>query len=229
MSCTQEGDGLMRSGMCGPDRQAALAQYRRRARIYNLELLLLEPIRYRAIRRLGLRNGDTVLDVGCGTGMSFALLRGAVGATGHVIGIEQSPEMIERARKLVRDRRWSNVTLINAPVEEAEISGKTDAALFHLTHDILRQPRALANVFKHLKPGATVVASGLKWAHPLAWPTNLAVLVAARRSVTAFEGLREPWSYLQRSLRNFEVRPAMAGGVYIARGVTETSARAKPT
>lgn len=43
MSCTQEGDGLMRSGMCGPDRQAALAQYRRRARIYNLELLLLEP------------------------------------------------------------------------------------------------------------------------------------------------------------------------------------------
>lgn len=57
----------------------------------------------------------------------------------------------------------------------------------------------------------------------------LAVLVAARRSVTAFEGLREPWSYLQRSLRNFEVTPAMAGGVFIARGVTETAARAKQT
>jgi ubiquinone/menaquinone biosynthesis C-methylase UbiE len=202
-----------------PDRQAALEQYRRRARVYNIELLLLEPIRRRAVRRLGLHAGDTVLDVGCGTGMSFALLRNAVGPSGRVIGIEQSPEMLERARKLVRDKHWNNVTLVNAPVEDADIPGKADAALFHFTHDILRQPRALENVFKHLRRGATVVASGLKWSRPWALQTNLAVLIAAKRSVTALEGLGEPWSYLKQSLKNFQVVSTLAGGVFVAHGV----------
>ena len=202
-----------------PDRQAALEQYRRRARVYNIELLLLEPIRRRAVRKLGLHAGDIVLDVGCGTGMSFALLRNAVGSTGRIIGIEQSPEMLERAGKLVRDRRWNNVTLVNSPVEDADIRDTADAALFHFTHDILRQPRALENVFQHLRPGAAVVASGLKWSRPWALQTNLAVLIAAKRSVTALEGLREPWSYLKQSLKQFEVTSALAGGVFVARGV----------
>lgn len=55
-----------------PNRSTALRQYRSRARIYDLELLLFEPVRQRAIDLLHLKNGDRVLDVGCGTGLSFA-------------------------------------------------------------------------------------------------------------------------------------------------------------
>ena len=62
-----------------PSRSAALRQYRSRARIYDLELALFEPIRQRAIDLLHLKNGDRVLDVGCGTGLSFSALEGLVG------------------------------------------------------------------------------------------------------------------------------------------------------
>ena len=202
----------------GPDRTAALAQYRRRARVYDLELRPFEPIRRRAIAWLGLVPGDTVLDVGCGTGMSFELLQRRVGPTGRIVGIEQSPEMIERARERVRRHGWTNVTLVNAPVEDAKVRARADAALFHFTHDILRQPRALANVLRRLKPGAAVVAAGLQWARPWAVPTNLAVLVAALHSVTSLEGLHRPWDQLAGFLDDLQLERSLLGGVFIARG-----------
>ena len=58
---------------------AALAQYRRRASVYDAELAWFEPMRRAAIARLPLQRGDTVLDIGCGTGLSLPLLLQAVG------------------------------------------------------------------------------------------------------------------------------------------------------
>ena len=201
-----------------PDRGAALAQYRRRAAVYDLELALFEPIRRRAIALLALRHGEVVLDVGCGTGLSFELLEQGIGAGGRIVGIEQSPEMIQRARERVRRLRWKNVKLLCAPVEEAAIAGRADAALFHFTHDILQQPAAVANVLRHLKPGARVVASGLKWAEPWRWPTNLLVLPAALRSVSSLEGLDRPWAALAAAMPDLDVQSALMGAVFIARG-----------
>lgn len=59
-------------------------------------------------------------------------------------------------------------------IERARQRVKADAAPFHFAHDTLRRPEAMANVLRHLRPGARVVASGLKWAVPrLMWPVNL--------------------------------------------------------
>jgi ubiquinone/menaquinone biosynthesis C-methylase UbiE len=202
----------------GPDRSAALAQYRRRAAVYDLELAVFEPIRRQAVASLGLRRGDVVLDIGCGTGLSLPLLRAAVGARGRIIGIEQSPEMIAKARQRVAQQRWKNVTLLCAPVEQAEIPGRADAALFHFTHDILRRPEAVAQVLRHLRPGASVVAAGLQWASAWAWPANALVLAAALRSTTSLHGLRQPWSLLAAGLTDLDLRRMMLGAVYIAVG-----------
>ena len=95
----------------GPDRSAALAQYRQRAGLYDLELALFEPLRRRAIARLGLKHGHSVLDVGCGTGLSLMLLRQGVGAKGRIIGIEQCPEMIDQARARVAKQQLGKVSL----------------------------------------------------------------------------------------------------------------------
>ena len=201
-----------------PDHSNALAQYRRRAGFYDLELALFEPVRRDAIDRLALRRGDVVLDVGCGTGLSLPLLEQGIGATGRIVGIEQCPEMIEKARARVVQHGWHNVGLLNASADAARIVGKADAAMFHFTHDILRDPRALAHVVRHLRPGARVVASGLQWASPWLWPVNLFVLGAALHSVSSLDGLGSPWSHLAACVNDLRVDTTMVGAVYIASG-----------
>lgn len=205
-----------------PDRQVALAQYRRRAWAYDLELLPFEPIRRQAIAWLALPPGSTVLDVGCGTGLSFEGLRRAVGVHGRVIGIEQSPEMIERAHQRVRRHGWRNVQLLVAAAEDAAVALQADAALLHFTHDVMQSDAALQQLLQHLKPGATVVASGLKWAPTWALPVNLFVGPAAWYSVTSLAGLDRPWQKLARRIGEPELRFLLGGGVYLARFVVPT-------
>lgn len=200
----------------GPNRFAALEQYRRRARFYDFELSALEFVRRRAVERLNLKGGETILDVGCGTGLSFELLERKIGSEGRIIGIEQSADMLAQARARAEREHFDNVTLLASPVEEAQVAVLADAAIFHFTHDILRTPAAVANVIRSLKPGARVVASGLKWAGRWAMPTNLMVLQAALISVTSFEGLAEPWSNLARWARIERVESMLGRGVYIA-------------
>jgi SAM-dependent methyltransferase len=200
-----------------PDRTVALEQYRRRAAIYDLELALFEPVRRRAVAWLAPPAGGTVLDVGCGTGLSFDLLLRAVGSNGRVVGIEQSPPMIEKALQRVRRHDWRNVTLLCSPAEQAPITGRADAALLHFTHDVMQSDAALAQVLRHLKPGAALVACGLKWAPPLAAPLNLLVWPAALHSVSSLAGLRRPWQRLADRVGEPEVRTMLGGAVYLAR------------
>ena len=202
-----------------PNRSTAIRQYRSRARIYDLELALFEPVRQRAIGRLRLKSGDRVLDVGCGTGLSFSALEGLVGPEGSIVGIEQSPEMIERARARAADNGWQNVALIAASVEEAAIPLAADAALFHFTHDIMRTRNALANVCRHLKPGGRIVAAGLKWAPVRTMPLNILVWNAAMRSTSTLEGLARPWSHLEPLVSELVLEQMLGGTVYIASGV----------
>jgi ubiquinone/menaquinone biosynthesis C-methylase UbiE len=190
--------------------------------VYDLELALFEPVRRRAVAWLAPRPGDTVLDVGCGTGLSFELLQSAVGKEGRIIGIEQSPEMIDLARQRVARHGWHNATLLCAPVESARIPGRADCALMHFTHDILQRDDALANVVAHLKPGATVLACGLKWAPRWALPVNLFVLPAALRSVSSLSGLYRPWQRLAQLTGPPELRSMLGGGVFLARCHTAT-------
>ena len=162
-----------------------------------------------------------MLDVGCGTGLSFTALEGQVGAGGAIVGIEQSPEMLERARTRAAENNWRNVTLISASVEEAAIPIAADAALFHFTHDIMRTRNAIANVVSHLKPGARVVAAGLKWAPIRTMPLNLFVWNAALRSTSTLEGLARPWSNLEALIPGLEIEQMLGGTVYVASGIVK--------
>lgn len=202
----------------GPDRSAALTQYRRRAAHYDQELALFEPIRERALELLVLRHDDTVLDVGCGTGLSFRGLHDRLGDGGRIVGIEQCPEMMDKARARIGRAGWKNVDLLCAPAATAPIAARADAALFHFTHDILREDAALRNVLAHLKPGARVVATGLQWAPPWMWPANGFVMAAALYSVTSLEGLARPWDKLASHLRDLEVQDSLGGAIFIASG-----------
>ncbi|MGQ4468192.1 class I SAM-dependent methyltransferase [Streptomyces violaceoruber] len=57
-----------------------------------------------AVAGLGLREGDRVLDAGCGTGRALPPLRAAVGPSGLVVGADLTPAMLEAAVRAGRDR-----------------------------------------------------------------------------------------------------------------------------
>src|SRR3972149_632357 len=99
-------------------------KYRRNARFYDLlvrPLPLFERLRRKAVARLRPRPGETVVDLGCGTGLSFELLEHGVGPQGRIIGVEITPEMLAKAREKVARHGWSNVTLIEASAEEVDL------------------------------------------------------------------------------------------------------------
>src|SRR5262245_34907059 len=98
-------------------RARSIGKYSRRAAGYDATCGPTRPIRERTVAALGLRAGQRVLDVGCGTGLSLALLRDAVGAEGKVFGFDQSPEMLAQARARVAMSGWHNVTLLDAPAQ----------------------------------------------------------------------------------------------------------------
>lgn len=207
--------------MSAPDRQAALATYRREAGRYDRSMGLapfVGRLRAATVARLQLAAGDTVIDVGCGTGASFALLEERIGPEGRLIGIDLSSDMLSAARRRVAERDWENVTLIEAPVEEARPDVRADAAISVLTHDIMRSPKAIANVVAHLRPGAAAAVMGAKLAPGWAMPVNLVVRRTVARYATTVEGLDRPWSHLEDHIPDLRVNSVGLGGAYIASG-----------
>lgn len=208
--------------MRGPDPRRAAEKYRDRAQGYDASARGTREVRRRAIGLLGLKSGETVLDVACGTGLSFAALLEAVGPGGQVVGAEVSPDMMRHAAARVARGGWHNVELLEGAIEELSFCApgapRFDAVLFHYTHDVLQSPLALRNIVAAMKPGARVALAGIKYPSPWFLPAWLYRLAKARPYVTTFRGLRRPWSGLAPYLAGLDVEPVMLGTNYLAHG-----------
>jgi SAM-dependent methyltransferase len=210
--------GMAIPGSGQADEAAALELYRARCGYYDLQLAPYEMLRRSAIERLALRPGQTVLDIGCGTGMSLDLLQQAVGPGGRVVAVDQSHDMLEQARRRVERAGWGQVGLVCSPVQEAALPAKADAALFHFTHDILQTPAALDHVLAHLAPGARLAVCGLKWASPWFAALNPLVWWHAAQSVTTLDGLDAPWKGLSQRGVSLTLESMLCDTIFLASG-----------
>jgi phosphatidylethanolamine/phosphatidyl-N-methylethanolamine N-methyltransferase len=136
-------------------------RYDRIARTYAaLEplYLIFPPARPRAVAALGLKPGDTVLEIGAGTGRNFPCLVEAVGPSGTVIGVDASEGMLAEARRLIEKHGWSNVELLHQDAAELQLDREVDGVLFSLSYSAMPEPRpALAKAWERLRTGSRVV------------------------------------------------------------------------
>jgi len=186
---------------------------------------MFQPYRRAVVEALPLRRGQVVLDVGCGTGLCCGLLREKVGPQGHVVGIEESPEMAAVAREHIAGEGWRNVTVVQAPAEHAPLDLTADAALFCAVHDILQSPGALRNVTRKLRPGAWVAAGGGKWASPMMVAMNSLIGLMHAPYVRSFSGFDRPWRHLEQLVEDVQVREMAFGSGYVMTGRTPAHSR----
>jgi|SRR6185312_2819080 len=149
------------------DQATITAGYDRVAPLYRAlsPLFLITPrARRKGVAALALRPGDTVLEVGAGSGRNLPYLVDAVGPTGSVIGVDLSTGMLAEARKLVARRGWRNVELIHVDAARMEIAGPVDAVLYSLSYsampEAVRAPAA-DRAWAALRPGGRLAVMDL--------------------------------------------------------------------
>ncbi len=197
-------------------------KYRRNAIFYDLvSRRATSRARAAAVAALGLGQGDTVVDLGCGTGLSFPLLQAAVGPQGRLVGVDVSPDMLRRARNGISREGWTNVTLVESSAEEAGLGAQSaDAILAFYTHDIATSHAALEAALTVLRPDGRFVMAGVKRARGAgAFLLNAVTMGYSRPAVTTLEGMDRPWAILEELLGPLEVSEHAWGSGYIARGV----------
>ena len=221
-----EREDTRQSGTGAPVIDAAGSRrgYRRLARIYDWLAVpwLTNGLRREAVARLELRRGYSVLDLGCGTGLSFPFLVDAVGPDGRVVGADLSPDQLARARERAAVAGWENVSLVEANAEELSLDGQFDGIISTYTHDIMTSPLAVERAVAHLKPRGRFVALG--FVRPTGWraPLNLAFVIfykVLRVPVNwDAETSHRPWTNLERALGRVSVKERLLGTWYRAAG-----------
>jgi phosphatidylethanolamine/phosphatidyl-N-methylethanolamine N-methyltransferase len=121
--------------------EAAQEFYGRWAHLYDLIARRtpgIPALRRRAAAACRLERGDTVVEMGCGTGANLPYLREQVGPEGTVVGVDFTGPVLERARKLTAE--YDNVHVVRGDATRPPVGDEVDAILATFVVGMLDDP-----------------------------------------------------------------------------------------
>jgi len=205
------------------DRNFVSRRYDRIARfVPMLDRLLFLPsnLRAEAVARLDLRRGDSVLDLGCGTGASFADLYKAVGPAGHIFGVDISPGMLREAKRLRDANRWLNIELNECDAADYTPPRPLDGVLISLTYNTIPHHRAvLRRVWQQLRPGGSLVIMDARLPPGHGGRLLLPFSLWLMRHTMLGNPLIKPWQELAAMIQHVDMSERLFGSYYICRGI----------
>ncbi len=214
----------MRVNKLSGNRAPLIDIYRQRAKGYDASgISALETWRKEAVKLLNLERGDLVVDIGCGTGLNFALMQEAIGPEGRIIGIDLTDAMLDQARLRVAEHGWKNVELVQRDAAQYEFPIQVDGiiATFALTF-VPECERVIQNGCQALAPGRQLVVLDMAW--PTGWPQWWRQLLFFLPSygITADVVRCRPWQTIWRTMERHLVNVARKqfwmGFFYLASG-----------
>jgi ubiquinone/menaquinone biosynthesis C-methylase UbiE len=217
-------------------RERLIETYRKKAKHYDVTSRLYPAPGYpqraqrlRAVRALGLRQGDTVIDMACGTGLNFSLLEEAVGPGGRIVGVDLTDAMLARAKDRIAANGWSNVSLVQADAADFDFPSGADAILS--TYALTQVPEC-AQVIAH---GAAALSAGGRWVvldlkvpdNAPGWLGQLGTAVVRPFASIDEWIMRRPWAEIRAAMQEELADPSWTelffGTAFLAAGT-----RAKP-
>lgn len=153
-------------------REETKAFYNKIAGVYDLLAERSEqPIRREGLVMLDASAGETILEIGFGTGHSLIDLAEAVGPSGRVLGIDLSEKMVQASEKLVRDKGLDGrielqcADALHLPYDDGTIDGVFMSFTLEL-FDTPEIPTVLAECRRVLKAGGRIVVVGMSRVSP---------------------------------------------------------------
>lgn len=192
-------------------------QYRFQSYIYDTTRIFFLFERKRAIDEMSLKPGNVAAEIGCGTGYNINTISGCIGPDGKAYGVDCSESMLRIARKKIKRRNLSNVTLINSYADKFKMPVKADSILFSYSLSMIKNwKEALENAASNLKSGGKIVIIDFhKWDRF----DSLYKIWVKWLGINNVNISRGPIEFLKKYSRESQINVMRSGYIYLMRAI----------